>query len=222
MGVESVQDVERHQGSLSSASKRTREGWQFQSLPEGASRTGLANFIASPVRPRSGGGWSTSQRTNAQQTHAMADLQLQTLSTPGKVAAQGWKLLFRNTAPLCMSPTPRARISRRRSIRFAKRRIHVSILMPPTSQEEALFSGSHGFVDWDSVEAGTQRPHLGGPEEKRGHSNKTPRQGTPVESFRLAGLCWQVRQRRRGAAGCSGLHRSRRLVRQGWFRCRHQ
>lgn len=91
------------------------------------------------------------------------------------------------TAPLCLSPTPRARISRRRSIRFAKCRMHVSILMPQTSQDEALFLGSHAL----STRTGTR--------SKAGHTKATPgtqlrggqrkREGipTPINSCRQAG-----------------------------------
>lgn len=191
--------MDRRQDSLSSsASKRTREGWQFQSLSEGASRAGL-DLSLSLWR-----GWSTSQRTNARTTssrHGWLALQLQNLSATGKLAVQRlarWELLlFRNTAPLCLSPT-RARILSAEKHPF--REMQDTCIDPQTTDEPrgGFVFGLPCFVDGSRSKAG----HKGDSghstpwraEEKRGHSNPpiTARRLNMVSQTRVGRLAGQA------------------------------
>ncbi|KAK1831637.1 hypothetical protein QBC39DRAFT_90965 [Podospora conica] len=154
MDVESVQHVERNQGSLS-ASKHTTEGWR------------VAVSKSSTLRSGSGGVGGLEHGIPASApTHNTTHSRHRRLATPkpintdkaGCSLLRGWKLLlFRNPAPLCMSamsPTPvpaslggEASVSRNAAYRSS------------CHGEPALFSGSHAL--------------LTGPESKPGHKGNT-------------------------------------------------
>lgn len=123
------------------------------------------------------------------------------------------------TRPLFACPSPPVPASsRRRSIRFAKCRIHVSILRPQTSQEEALFLGSHALSTGTRSKAGhkgeTQR-RLRALHSVKGRGKERafqpPHHGTPVEHG-LANSCWQAGRSGRDGVMLQGAPVSRDLV----------
>lgn len=119
------------------------------------------------------------------------------------------------TRPLFACPPPPVPASsRRRSIRFAKCRIHVSILRPQTSKEEALFFGLPCFVDGDSIKGRTQR-RLRALHSVEGRGKERafqpPHHGTPVEHG-LANSCWQAGRSGRDGVMLQGAPVSRDLV----------
>lgn len=166
-------------------------------------------------------GWSTSQRTNARTTssrHGWLALQLQNLSATGKLAVQRlarWELLlFRNTAPLCLSLTPRARILSAEKHPF--REMQDTCIDPQATDEPrgGFVFGLPCFVDGDSIKGRTQR-RLRALHSVKGRGKERafqpPHHGTPVEHG-LANSCWQAGRSGRDGVMLQGAPVSRDLV----------
>lgn len=203
MGVESVQPPREPWTDVKTRCRRRQAN----------ARGRVGSFKVSPRAPRvlvstslslSGGvGVPASAPTHAQQAHAMGwlALQLQNLSATGKLAVQRlarWELLlFRNTAPLCLSPT-RARILSAEKHPF--REMQDTCIDPQTTDEPrgGFVFGLPCFVDGSRSKAG----HKGDSghstpwraEEKRGHSNPpiTARRLNMVSQTRVGRLAGQA------------------------------
>lgn len=162
MGVESVQPPREPWTDVKTRCRRRQAN----------ARGRVGSFKVSPRAPRVlvstslslWRGWSTSQRANARTTssrHGWLALQLQNLSATGKLAVQRlarWELLlFRNTAPLCLSPTPRARILSAEKHPF--RAMQDTCIDPQATDEPrgGFVFGLPCFVDGDSIKGRTQR-----------------------------------------------------------------
>lgn len=204
MGVESVQPPREPWTDVKTRCRRRQAN----------ARGRVGSFKVSPRAPRvlvstslslSGGvGVPASAPTHAQQAHAMAGLHSnsKTYQQLESWRFRGWLVgscCCSATRPLFACPPPPVPASsRRRSIRFAKCRIHVSILRPQTSQEKALFLGSHALSTGTRSKAG----HKGDSghstpwraEEKRGHSNPpiTARRLNMVSQTRVGRLAGQA------------------------------
>jgi hypothetical protein len=110
MGVESVQHVERHQGLAVVGQQTHKGGLTVSKSLRGrlAYWSGRLRRFSCPGLALAGVGVPASAPTHSKLTQWLT-CNSKTYQHRERWLLRGWKLLFCNTAPLCMSPTPRAR-----------------------------------------------------------------------------------------------------------------